>query len=156
MKIVANRCFGGFGLSPLALKRLAELQGRTAYFFTQEIKHGLDSAYNPATLEQAQAAFMFFAFDIPNPNEVLPKSERWNEMTLEQRKEHDDVWRSHRIGDFGDDRSNALLVRVVEELGARANGKFANLDVVEIPDDVEWQIDEYDGSETVREKSREW
>ena len=28
MKVVINACFGGFGLSPLAVKRLAELNGR--------------------------------------------------------------------------------------------------------------------------------
>lgn len=86
MKIVANRCFGGFGLSPLTLRRLAELQGKTAYFFTREVGHGLDSTYNPVTLEQAQAEVTFFAFDIPNPNEVLAESNQWHKMTLEQRK----------------------------------------------------------------------
>jgi len=33
MKVAINACFGGFGLSPLAVKRLAELQGRECHFF---------------------------------------------------------------------------------------------------------------------------
>jgi len=53
-------------------------------------------------------------------------------------------------------RDHALLVRVVEELGDKASGRCADLKVVEIPDDVEWEIDEYDGSEHVAEKHRTW
>ncbi len=54
------------------------------------------------------------------------------------------------------DRSNPQLVAIVEELGEEANGMFAHLGIVEIPDDVEWQIEEYDGSEWVAEKHRTW
>ena len=53
-------------------------------------------------------------------------------------------------------RTNPELVRVVEELGDRANGFYAKLEVVEIPDDVTWFIDEYDGTETIREKHSWW
>lgn len=54
------------------------------------------------------------------------------------------------------ERNNQYLVRVVEELGDEANGRFAELKVVDIPDEVEWQIDEYDGLEWVAEKHRTW
>ena len=53
-------------------------------------------------------------------------------------------------------RDDPMLIRVIEELGQRANGQFANLKIVEIPDEVEWQIEEYDGSEWVAEKHRTW
>lgn len=48
------------------------------------------------------------------------------------------------------------LVECVETLGEKANGRFADLKVVEIPDDVEWEITEYDGLETIEEKHRSW
>jgi hypothetical protein len=54
------------------------------------------------------------------------------------------------------ERNDQHLVRVVEELGDDANGRFSELKVVDIPDDVEWQIDEYDGAEWVAEKHRTW
>ena len=54
------------------------------------------------------------------------------------------------------ERNNQHLVRVVEELGDSASGRFAELKVVDIPDDVEWQIDEYDGLEWVAENHRTW
>lgn len=57
---------------------------------------------------------------------------------------------------FEGDRSNPTLVATVEKLGDAANGKYAQLEVVEIPDDIKWEIEEYDGREWVREVSRTW
>jgi hypothetical protein len=53
-------------------------------------------------------------------------------------------------------RDDADLVAVVEKLGKKANGPRARLKVVEIPADVKWQIEEYDGSEHVAEVHRAW
>ena len=57
-------------------------------------------------------------------------------------------------GDFK--RDDPFLVQVVEELGEEANGWAANLKVVDIPDDVNWTIEEYDGIEWVSEVHRTW
>ena len=54
------------------------------------------------------------------------------------------------------DRSDPMLVAVVLELGTAAWTSVSELHVVEIPDDVEWQIEEYDGKEWVAEKHRTW
>lgn len=54
------------------------------------------------------------------------------------------------------DRANPELVRVVEELGSEANGAYASLKVIEIPDGVNWEIEQYDGYETVSEVHRSW
>ncbi len=53
-------------------------------------------------------------------------------------------------------RDNPDLVEVVEELGQQSWGMCAELQVVEIPDDVKWHIHEYDGSEYVAEDHRTW
>ena len=53
-------------------------------------------------------------------------------------------------------RSHPLVVKVVEELGSNASGRFAELKVVEIPDGVKWQIQEYDGNEHVAQAHRTW
>jgi hypothetical protein len=58
--------------------------------------------------------------------------------------------------EYEGDRANPRLVECVEALGKLANGAFAELEVVVIPNDVEWQIEEYDGSEWVAEKHRKW
>ena len=53
-------------------------------------------------------------------------------------------------------RDDAALVQVVEQLGAAANNQYSKLKVVEIPDDVEWTVMEYDGCEWVAEAHRTW
>lgn len=54
------------------------------------------------------------------------------------------------------ERDDPILIEVIEQLGEKANGDYAELKIVEIPDDVKWEISEYDGNETVREQSRSW
>lgn len=54
------------------------------------------------------------------------------------------------------DRDNPQLVQIVEQLGTRANTRYSTLKVVEIPDGVEWTIEEYDGCEWVAEDHRTW
>lgn len=58
--------------------------------------------------------------------------------------------------DLCSNRADPDLVQVVEEMGNESNGLSASLKVVEIPDDVDWYIHEYDGVESVHEKHRSW
>lgn len=37
-----------------------------------------------------------------------------------------------------------------------ASGRLAELEVVEIPDGTDWEIDDYDGVETIHEKHQSW
>ena len=53
-------------------------------------------------------------------------------------------------------RNDLLLIEVVKELGADAYGACAELRVIEIPNGVEWVVDEYDGLEWVAEKHQTW
>ena len=54
------------------------------------------------------------------------------------------------------DRSDPDLVAVVEEMDDLANTEYSVLKVVEIPDDVEWEVEEYDGLEWIAENHRTW
>ena len=92
MKIVINRCFGGFGLSDQALE-------------------------------------MYSTAKKLNPN---------------------NCWESEIA------RDDPVLVHIVESLGEQANGKYSELKVVDIPDDVDWIVEEYDGMEYVAERHRVW
>jgi len=53
-------------------------------------------------------------------------------------------------------RDDPRLVEVVEKLGSKASGRGAQLKVVEVPEDVEWTVEEYDGLEHVAERHRTW
>lgn len=59
---------------------------------------------------------------------------------------------------YNDDKSRTdeKLIECIETLGDKANGQYSQLEVVEIPDDVDWEIDDYDGIETIHEKHRSW
>lgn len=53
-------------------------------------------------------------------------------------------------------RAHPALIEVINHLGPEANGPHANLKIIEIPDDVDWEINEYDGLEHIAERHRTW
>ena len=53
-------------------------------------------------------------------------------------------------------RDDEHLIAVVELMGTEANNRFSELKIVEIPDNVNWYIEEYDGCEWVAERHRTW
>jgi hypothetical protein len=54
------------------------------------------------------------------------------------------------------ERDDPVLVEIVERLGSESNGRYSDLKIVEIPDDVDWEVMEYDGMEHIAEKHRTW
>lgn len=66
-------------------------------------------------------------------------------------RDDDHLWSVYDL-----ERTDPNLVQVVEELGELANGEFANLRIADVPDDVDWYIDDYDGIETINETHRSW
>jgi hypothetical protein len=161
MKVVINRCYGGFSLSARAVARIAELQGRKCYFFKHEYKPV--DRYIPVDLKDLEnkkgvIGASFFAFDIPNPNEELayPKGKTFYDLTDKQRVAHNAKHETHSLSNRPDDRADPLLIKVVEELKEKANGACAELSIVEIPDGTDYEIDEYDGMERVHERHRSW
>ena len=68
----------------------------------------------------------------------------------------DSVAKENYFDDREIPRNDPALVEVVEVLGEAANGFAANLKIVEIPEDVEWCVEENDGREWVSEKHRTW
>lgn len=57
---------------------------------------------------------------------------------------------------FEQDRSNTILVEVVRKLKNKADGNNTALKIIEIPDDIEWQIFAINGEEWIAEKHRTW
>ena len=58
--------------------------------------------------------------------------------------------------DFNIVRNDPILIEIVEQLGEAAYGDFAKLKVVDIPDDIQWQIEEHAGKEWIAEKHTTW
>jgi hypothetical protein len=55
------------------------------------------------------------------------------------------------------DRFDPRLIAAVEKVGLNhASAVWSSLKIVEIPDDIEWYIADYDGCETIHENHRIW
>lgn len=157
MKVAINVCYGGFSISPLATKRLAELNGQECYFFKTDYQGDPDT-YLPVTLEEASEGRMMFysAFSIPNPNELVPQK-GWQERSPEERQISNANYQKYSLGSGRElDRADPKLIQVIEELGVKANGGCAKLKIVEIPDGTDYEIDECDGLEHIAEKHQTW
>ena len=143
MKVVINDCHGGFGLSDEAVIRYNELLGRKVWL----IEHD---------------TFNYTTYSLVPPEERINlKTDEfnaltWQQMTYDEREAHNKLYKSQTFYDRDLLRNDPLLIQVVEEMGEKANDRYSELKIVEIPDDVEWQIDEYDGAEWVAEKHRTW
>jgi hypothetical protein len=122
MKIIINRCYGGYGLSEKAVMMYAKLKGLTLY---PDPDGGITHYY------------------------TIPV-DQYKKMEKEVRNKHY-FYPARAIS-----RSDPLLVQVVEELGLEANEDLAELKIIDIPDDLDYEIDEYDGIETIRECHRSW
>jgi hypothetical protein len=139
MKIVINKCYGGFGLSDEAMKRYAELKGITLY--PEKDRSGLYSNY----------------YTVPAHKRVARiEGEQFYALSMEERSAYNKQCASESLYDRDIPRDDPTLVQVVKELGKKASGRFASLAVVNVPDGVSWEIDEYDGLEQVAETHRTW
>jgi hypothetical protein len=152
MKVVVNRCYGGFSLSMKAVARLAELQGKKAYFFKQT---GISGKYDPVS-PGTEPSLFYTAFSIPNPNDYFTEGKDWRDQTPEERQAENQKYSAVYLDARPEDRTNPLLIQVVEELGEEANGACAELEIREIPDGIKWHLDEYDGIESIHEDHRSW
>ena len=158
--IVINRCYGGFSLSKRAVARLAELQGRKVYFFRHVFRLlGSDDdrdSWVRTTMSDGRRWRAVDTADLSKVNKILSSPSNWNTMTMEEKTAHNTLYNKHVFETRPDKRDDPLLVQVVKELGRAASGECAKLVIVEIPDDAEWEIEEYNGVEWVAEKHRTW
>lgn len=141
MKVVINKCFGGFGLSRAAIRLWCQKKGRACYFYRNRVVDGHTKFGEFERLpDDAPDPLILYAFDVPDGVS--------DDGTFS--------WKAHHVYAGDIPRDDPDLVAVVEELGDQASGQFAKLAVVEVPDGVEWEIDEYDGLEHVAEVHRTW
>ena len=139
MKIAINACFGGFGLSHAATMRYAELCGFQLYPYhdhiTKQIYGDIPFDHKGALVHYSRVPFTSERNDDGEPVVAM-----------------DAYFSDHDIK-----RDDPILIQVIEELGVvRASGNHGKLKIVEIPDDVQWTIEEYDGYESVEEVHRSW
>ncbi len=137
-KVVINSCFGGFGLSPKAVSRYAELNGFKVYPYATDYASGDYNRVIRWDEGDSDVCIYWLKEDVGDApsNDELNNAEWFHERDIK--------------------RDDENLVKVVAELKKKANGRCALLRIVKIPNDVEYQIEEYDGNEHIAEKHRTW
>lgn len=139
-KIVVNKCFGGFSLSHAGVMAYAEKAGIKLYAFVDKRD---DRGYLEfGSFTEYDGSKDAGAFGIHYATKPLDENGKYEEESYFSQRDIK--------------RDDPFLVAVVEEMGAAVNGRFAKLGITEIPDDVNWEIAEYDGSEHVAECHRTW
>jgi len=53
-------------------------------------------------------------------------------------------------------RTDPILIKIIEELGDEANSQYSKLRIVEIPDNTDYTIENYDGLEHIAEVHKTW
>lgn len=145
MKVVINRCHGGFGLSAKAIKWLhqkrsdliKEYAPDSDYYKSKMDFFGKLSSRKKTDLGDGYTAITALTDTVMFNGNMLTTTEY--DMNTEDFRTHRDT------------------VAVVEALGSKeASGMCAELKVVEIPNYIQFQIEEYDGSEWIAEKHNTW
>jgi hypothetical protein len=148
MKVVINACFGGFSLSPEATLKLYE-RGVTG------IATHIDEYWPPESRRRESGSRLGYENNLAEWRlyRDFPESRKGRNMFLTVFSPDEKY-----VLNAGRDvkRDHPELVRIVEEMGEAANGGCAALRVVEIPDGVDYVIEEYDGNEHIAETHRTW
>lgn len=134
MKVVINTCFGGFGLSDEAWVWLIENRGwmPKTYGELDEVK------YDDRPLKWVHD------YDLETDEKYTSSRGLMGRFYYSGDRDNPEF------------RSHSDIIEIVELLKEKASGRFANLTIVEVPDDTEWYISEYDGNEHVAEVHKKW
>lgn len=133
MKIILNKCFGGFGVSGAGLDLYAQKKGIILCPY-RTIK-GVEGVLTRGNLMNYD-----YCFTKDLGERLCLAQADWDALFL--------LDASHR--------QDETLIEVVEELGEKASGFYAKLKIVDIPDDLDYVIEDYDGFETLHQRVQIW
>ena len=139
MKVILNKCFGGFGLSVKGHEEYAKKIGKKIFWYNYDFSKDGDITYNKVESSDTNPFSIAFTKDFGENTKIT--DEDYDQYSLNLNESH---------------REDKTLIDIVEQLGEEADGRFSSLLVVEIPDGMKYEIDEYDGIETLREEHRSW
>ena len=135
-EIAINACYGGFSLSKLAINLYLHKSGKECHFY-EGVPGG---PYHKINIKDVnEKSFFVYSYT----------------------KDHGDILIEHLddgsyFCDRDVERDDPNLIKAIKELKDEANGMCAKLKVVEIPDEIKYEIVEYDGFEHVAEVHRTW
>ena len=132
MKLILNKCYGGFDVSKEAYMLYAKKKGLTLHLYESNFVDR-KFIYKKVNNDNDYSIFrQYFTKDMGDNIEISNKD-----------------YKKYRLYLCDEYRQDPVLIEVVEELGDKASGEHGELKVVEIPDNCYYKIDEYDGIETL-------
>ena len=155
-KVVINICHGGFSISVQAMKEL--IKQRSSWID----EYDLEDYYNRKSNKIDKSWQDCMNEDIKIVRDILGTEDVGDGFMLaclynSTLIKDDMVYVLSFVASTSKDfRCDSSLVQLVEKLGDDAGGKWSDLKVIEIPDDIDWHIAEYDGYEYIAEDHRTW
>jgi len=153
-EILLNKCYGGYSLSSEAIHCYMMRRYGECYFYgyDETREHGLclldiaetlgsENTYGNSRLRFVSAVFL---------GETCSSDDIYD---------REGVFVAYDFGSSFAMREDPLLISIVRELGDAANGRYAELEIVNIPDNLaggNYVIDEYDGIETLHAEIEMW
>jgi len=183
-RVVINKCFGGWGISGELMIWLVENHPDCKYLtkHTKETHFGGEDGYwSKRELKHVEGKwFADGTFGGGPPIMTEDREEIWCE-DFRYHWDHDDTkTEAEEEATQHDGRKAPELIAGIQEMGRRealkqdknpddlsepelealgckrASGWAAELQIVDVPDGVLWEIDEYDGVESIHEAHRSW
>lgn len=136
MYVVVNKCYGGFSLSVKGLYQYCIKKHGQAFLYEKEDADS-DIAKKVTYSDECKNRYMYY-------------------VTATDEGDFIDTRKVNTLHHSYISRTDPALVDTVRELGDEANGTYSDLVIVEIPDDVKWHIEDYDGMESIHEDHRVW
>jgi hypothetical protein len=136
MKLAINRKFGGFSVSVKGMLEIAKRKGLKVYPYIESSDFSMFSGhYVKETKICSNELIVYYLLkDVGDEFEgdIYNDVPRWEFNPSDYKN-----------------RTDPDLIATIESLGEEANGKFGELKVVEIPDGFDYEINDYDGLESV-------
>ena len=136
MKVILNKCYGGFEVSDKGYKLYAEKKNLPICAYKEDYHSGHYKKINGAITDNFGVTY--FTKDFGDC--FIPAEEDWK----------------YHLYLSNEDREDSTLIEVVEELGKEASGRNGNLIVIDVPDGMKYVIDDYDVIETLHEEVPVW
>lgn len=140
MQIVINKSYGTFGLSIEAFTEYCHRKGIDITFYKFD---NVKNTYEKIVSKKDELYLSRVAFN----------KDYGDSFSLEECKTFE---KGSILFDMDINRDDKDLVDIIKIMGDKANGEYAKLCIVNIPDDVNWQISEHDGFEHIEEVHRIW
>jgi hypothetical protein len=149
-KVILNKCFGSFDVSPQAYQLYAMKKG---YSHLYKYKWAIDSWISPWDIYSDNHLYeLIDLFD----NSIGHYFTKYFGDKIYKDEISKEDWDNYSLYLGNEHREDPILIEVVEELGDEASGRFGQLIVVQIPDDLDYVIDDYDGIETLHARTETW